>query len=280
MDEERIKCPYCSEQILIDAKKCRFCGEWFIDKKKADVDKSKIFQPLRETSVESPKPKLQRKIEEPAFDLSKSNIEKPGVIPLGRQHRTHWSRIILTIAYIVIIAGFVIYERNAHKVLKSGQELEKLEKFQEARDEYLRITGEYRLSFAVIEAQKDLQRVQEQLEDKESIDNVYWLPFVAWPVCSVLLFLIFVTRIHRAGIAFLSFVLLLLGIFGSVIQLNWYGLISIEPLAGIIQKFENEPTGIFIASYLLLIATAIMTLTKTRKFPFGHHILESKQNGS
>jgi hypothetical protein len=280
MDEKRIKCPYCSEQIIIDAKKCRFCGEWFTEKKETDVDISKLLEPLRKTSDEPPKPKLHRNIEEPSFDLSNDNIKKPGVIPSGREHRMHWSRIILTIAYIGIIAGFVIYERNARKVLYSGQELEKLEKFQEARDEYLKVTDKYRLSFAVIAAQRDLQRVQEQLENKVSIDNVYWLPFVTWPVCSVLLFLIFVTRIHRSLIAFLSFILLLLGIFGSVLQLNWYGLISIEPLAGIIHEFEKEPTGIFIASYLLLIATAIMTLTATRKFPFGHHILESKKSSS
>ena len=29
MTQERIKCPFCSELILRDAMKCRFCGEWF-----------------------------------------------------------------------------------------------------------------------------------------------------------------------------------------------------------------------------------------------------------
>ena len=28
MRQERIRCPFCSELILRDAKKCRFCGEW------------------------------------------------------------------------------------------------------------------------------------------------------------------------------------------------------------------------------------------------------------
>lgn len=29
MNPERVKCPFCSELILRDAIKCRFCGEWF-----------------------------------------------------------------------------------------------------------------------------------------------------------------------------------------------------------------------------------------------------------
>ncbi|MBN1806218.1 MAG: hypothetical protein JW837_13300 [Sedimentisphaerales bacterium] len=279
MEEERIKCPYCSELIMVGAKKCRFCGEWFKDKNKPDVNNTGIFQLLRETSEKPPEPKAQREIEEPIFDLSDNNIKKPGVIPLDRKPKIYGFRLVLTIAYIGVIVGFVFYERSAHKVLHSGQAEEQLAKFQDAGEKYIQVIKEYRLSFAVIEAQKSLERVQARLESKVNIYSVYWLPFVSWPVCSVLLFLIFVTRIHRAGIAFLAFVLLLLGIFGSVIQLSWYGLISIEPLVGVIQHFKKEPTGIFIASYLLVIVTAIMALTSTRKFPFGYHILEAKRNG-
>ncbi|KKQ44937.1 MAG: hypothetical protein US63_C0022G0008 [Candidatus Moranbacteria bacterium GW2011_GWC2_37_8] len=34
MEQQKIKCPLCSEMIQPDAKKCRFCGEW-IEKKQA-----------------------------------------------------------------------------------------------------------------------------------------------------------------------------------------------------------------------------------------------------
>ena len=91
MDEDRIKCPYCSEQIIVDAKKCRFCGEWFTEKKKDDVDISKLLEPLRKIPDKPPKPKVQVNIEESACDLSNDNIKTPGVIPLSREQ----NRIII-----------------------------------------------------------------------------------------------------------------------------------------------------------------------------------------
>lgn len=40
MGEKRRKCPFCSEEILPDAKKCRFCGEW-LDRPTAETQEEK-----------------------------------------------------------------------------------------------------------------------------------------------------------------------------------------------------------------------------------------------
>jgi len=285
MSEERIKCPYCSELILEEAIKCRFCGEWFTEKKKPDVNSElTVSEPSQEAQDKQPESELEEAVREPQKEPVKSPIDKPVERPVARRvpplspqkYRIAWLRIILTIVYIGIIVAFVIYERNAHEELNRGRESDNLQKYQEARETYMEVIEEYQLSFAVIEARKNLRVVAEQLGNDFSIDDVYWLPFVTWPVCSVLLFLVFVTRILRPGMAFLAFLLLLLGIFGSVLQLAWYGLIPIEPIDVIVQEFAAEPKGIFVTSYIMLIITAMMTLTATRKLPFGHYCMAAK----
>jgi len=272
MKEERIKCPYCSELILEEAIKCRFCGEWFTEKNKPDVVNELVVPvPSQETQDKQSESKLEDDLREP----QKEPVEKPGdrrVPSLSPpKHRIAWLRIFLAIVYTGIIVAFIIYERNAHEVLNRGQESYNLKKYPEASEQYREVIEEYPLSFAVIEARKNLRLVENQFGNDISIDEVYWLPFITWPVCSVLLFLVFVTRILRPGLAFLAFLLLLLGIFGSVLQLVWYGLIPIESITGIVQKFAAEPKGTFFTSYVMLIITAMMTLTATRKLPFGHH---------
>jgi len=277
MNEERIKCPYCSEQILQDAKKCRFCGEWFAEKNKPDVNSAlTVSRPSQDTQDKQSEPELKEAVRESQKELVESPVERPVPVLSLKKHRIGWLRIILTIVYIGIIIAFVIYERNAHEVLNRGRGLENLQKYQESREKYREVIEEYQLSYAVIEARKNLRRVEDQLGNNFSIDEVYWLPFITWPVCSVLLFLVFVTRILRPGMAVLAFLLLLLGLFGSMLQLAWYGLISSEPIAGIARGFAAEPKGVFVTSYIMLIITALMTLTATRKLPFGRQGISAK----
>jgi DNA-directed RNA polymerase subunit RPC12/RpoP len=266
--EERIKCPYCSEQILVDAVKCRFCGEWFKEKNKPDVKSDiTVLRPSIDISEKKSAPELQETVKEPQQAPVKRPAEKARTIPYRLKRRTSWLRILLTIVYAGIITAFVFYERQAHEVLHSGQALENLERNQEAQQKYEEITGKYWLSFAEIDARKGLFRINP--DNKPRVNDVYLLPLVAWPLCTVLLLLVFISRILRPGMAFLAFLLFLLGIAGSVFQFAWYGLISFEPIVTIVQEFVAEPKGIFVVSYLMLIITALMSLTATRKFPLG-----------
>lgn len=278
MEEKRIKCPYCSEQILADAKKCRFCGEWFTEGKKPAVNSGlTTTQAPEDTQEPQAKPELQKAVKEPHKELVESSGQTSKAEPPKKKRRIAWLRIILSTVYLGIIIVFVIYERNAHGVLHSGQGLESQQKYQEAREKYKEVIKGYGFSLAVIEAREGLHRVEDQLGNKFSIiDNVYWLPFIAWPICSVLLFLVFLTRVHRPGLACLAFLLLVLAICGSVLQLGWYGLISFEPLAEIVQELVAKPAGVFIASYILIIITAMMTLTAPRKVPFGYQRVSTK----
>lgn len=283
MNEERIKCPYCSELILEEAIKCRFCGEWFSERNKPDVTDvnsdltvSRPSQDNPDTQDKQSEPELKEAARESQKELVESPVKRSMPSPSPKKRRIAWLRIILTIVYIGIIIGFVIYERNAHEVLNLGRGLENQQKNQDAREKYREVIEEYQPSFAVIEARKNLRRVEEQLGNDFSIEDVYWLPFITWPVCSVLLFLVFLTRILRPGMAFLAFLLLLLGLFGSVLQLAWYGLIPIEPISVIVEEFAAEPKGTFVTSYIMLIITAMMTLTATRKLSFGHHRMAAK----
>jgi hypothetical protein len=264
--EERIRCPYCSEQILADAVKCRFCGEWFKEKdqvrRKSDIT---FLRPTSDVSERKPAPEFSESIKEP----KQAPVKKPAKksIPYRPKKRTRWLRILLTIIYVGIIIGLVFYERHAHELLRDGQALENLEELQEAQQKYEEITEKYWLSFAEIEARRGLSRINP--ENTPSVNDFYLLPLVAWPICALILLLVFVSRILRPGLAFIAFLLLLLSIAGCVFQFSWCGLIKSEPIALIVQEFSAEPEGIFVLSYLMLFITALMSLTATRKLPFG-----------
>lgn len=266
MGEERIRCSYCQELILADAKKCRFCGEWFAGKNKPSV--SNEFQALRPPEVKQ-KPPAEPGLEETVEEIHEEFVESPDEESRTsypkKKHRIPWMRVILALVYVGIIAGFVIYELNAQEVLSDARRLESEQEYRSALEGYERVTEGFRFSFAVIEARKGSRRVQESLGGDSDVDEIYWLPFVVWPTCAVLLFLVFLTRIIRLGIACLALLLLVVAIFGSLFQLSWYNFISLGSMDEIVQELMANTVMVFVASYMLLAATALMTLTSRRK---------------
>ncbi len=79
-EEERMKCPYCSEQILADVKKCPFCGEWFTEENKPAVNNSSITTQDPEFKQEVPaEPELDEAVKKSHEDIIGTSGEKPKI---------------------------------------------------------------------------------------------------------------------------------------------------------------------------------------------------------
>jgi hypothetical protein len=188
-------------------------------------------------------------------------------------------RIILFIAYAGIIAALVCSERTARQMLRDAKTEKAVQNDREIFDTYSTIIHKFPFSLAVIETQRNLRHlsethgfalprpswlemVEDVLAEETTVCEVYLLSFVGWPACAVLLALVFLTRILRPGTALFVLVLLAVAVAGSVVQLSWYGRLLAEPVAKVL--FE-KPLVLYGLTYALLIITALMTLTATRK---------------
>jgi hypothetical protein len=278
MAEDRIKCPFCAELIQPDAKKCRFCGEWLVGEKM-----------IRESRPPRESPKLPEDEQDQRQDseAERSESESPGSVQAlkaeptstKKERRFPWLRIILFIAYAIIIVTLACSERKAQRILQKAQTQEKDQDYQVAFKSYFHIVDAFPYSWAFIKAQEGVERlsnsyglplprpswldpIEDVLGHEANVCEVYPLSFLLWPVCAVLLALVFLTRLLRPGTAFIVLLLLAVAIGGSVVQLSWYGRILSEP---VIEGLKNKPVFIYFASYVLLIITALMTLTATRK---------------
>lgn len=295
MIQERIKCPFCSELILRDAIKCRFCREWLVKEQEGMKTGSprEDFRPLWRSQVKEAE-EGQEGEHELAVEGSPASVGNIDFWAVGhesssakKRYRIPWLRIILVIAYLGIVVALVFSEFNAHRILRDAQANENAQNRRAAFSMYQDITEAFPFSFAIIRAQQHLSRLcdpnecempkpswrlaaENMLGTELNARDIYPLPSVIWPACAVLLFLALLTRIRRYAVASLVLLFMIVAIAGAVVQLSWYGLIPLAPMTDVVQELMKAPVAVYCASYVLLILTAMMTLTATSKQKSQH----------
>ena len=320
MTQERVRCPFCSELILRDAIKCRFCGEWFTkpgqdSKTGGPIEDSELedfageHYPLVVRSNHSDFPSSQEDQKSDYQQLSTDNeqgeegigsveaaeetppvriakevipAEKAGLGSVRKGSRVPWLRALLLILYLGIVAALIVTEFGARRALHEAcvEEDAKDPNTAFAKSKYRTILDAYPHTFASIEARQNLRRLGESqgfelpkpkwlaaCEDLLGFElkqqDLHILPLAAWSTSAVMLLLVFLTRIRRLGVAIVAFLLMILAVSGLVAQLVWYDLIPLSSVAEAIDQFMQALETVYIASYVLLVLTAFMTLTAT-----------------
>ena len=213
------------------------------------------------------------------------------------KRRRYRLRVILALLYLGLAITGSIYETNAHKLLSRAHDFEEKEKYQTAALAYMMVVEKFPLSFAVVEARTGLQRIEPAVQDSPLPDrlqrtmledalgerfNPYlmdWVPFLAWFVCGTLLIVVFFSRLRRRGLAFLALLGLAAASFGSAIQLVWYGFIEQKGLSEIADKVMSHRIALYVASYILLAFTVLLTLSSTRAGTQTEHVADDKSVG-
>ena len=197
-----------------------------------------------------------------------------------------WLRALLLILYLGAAGAMFVLESGAGELLR-GAAAQENEDPNEAFGSYKRVVDTFPLSFAVIKARQGLSRISESTEsvmpdpswplglgglfgDDTAPRDFHLLPFLAWPVSALLLLLVFVTRISRPGVAILGLLLLIMAVAGAAIQFSSYDLIQLPSVADPARAFLQRPAVAYFASYILLVITALMTLTARGKRQSRH----------
>ena len=228
--------------------------------------------------------------EEPAAPSAAeiSSTETPESGPAKKRGiRIPWLRVLMLLLYLGTVGALAVSESNARRTLREARAKESAQEYGAAFGMYRHVLDAFPFSFGTIEARQSLRRICQAeafempepswlaavpnlLGSKADMPDFHLLPSMAWPVSAVLLLLVLVTRIFRPGVAFLALLLMVVAIAGSVAQFASYGSISLPPAADAVQEFMQTTPAVYLASYLLLVLTALMTLTATAKRPSAH----------
>ena len=126
LEEKRIPCPHCGEQILPLAKKCHYCKEW----------------------LEKPQPK--------------ENFQSPKQVQGSpREQNKQKSQFPIRLILFIIFVGFGItlgvYEYNAHQILTYAESLNAEGLYETSEAAYEKILTDYSLSIATVEVNKQIE---------------------------------------------------------------------------------------------------------------------------
>ncbi len=260
--EKRIECPFCSELILPDAEKCRFCKEWI----------SKCEEFIEEVVQSSP-------VEEDSSEVDKVFGHEGG----GGFRWGVAFRVSLALFYVALIVAGVFYEAKAREVLDYAREMEEKKKYEVARLAYQTIAKKYPLSYVASEAIVGFSRINTDFLSFElpefevtflerlfggRFDSCYHygLPLFASLVCFVACFLMVLVRVFQLRMAvFALFLIVFSGLF-LMVQVAAYGWASLSgPFFDVSVRIMKSYEGVYVAGYMLLFMTAIETLRGKKK---------------
>ena len=125
MEEEKKRCPYCGEEILAIAKKCKHCGEWLPEEVEEDP-KKQIPCPICGEDIDEGLdvcPYCHEKVEQ-SYEINKSRIAENTQDSIPSKKKLTWiiiGAIIATFLFPVasfVIIGYTFYYRK--KALDRG----------------------------------------------------------------------------------------------------------------------------------------------------------------